>query len=96
MEVELNPGLNANTGPSQPVTRQNSIQPSDTNIQPPDNTMSIGRTQALEQTLQETPQVRPEMVARASALVADENYPSDELLNKLAGHLASNFGNLDN
>ena len=96
MEVELNSGLNANTGPTQSVARQNSVQPSDTNIQPPDNTMSIGRTQALEQSLQETPQIRPEMVARANALVADENYPSDDLLNQLAGHLANNLGNSEN
>ena len=58
--------------------------------------MSIGRTQALEQSLQETPQIRPEMVARANALVADENYPSDDLLNQLAGHLANNLGNSEN
>ena len=54
--------------------------------------MSIGRTQALEQTLQNTPVVRPEEVSRASALVADENYPSDEMLNKMAGLLAGKIG----
>jgi hypothetical protein len=95
MEVELNPGLNVNTGPSQPATRQNSIQPSDNNIQTSDTTMSIGRTQALEQTLQDTPQIRPEMVARANALVADDNYPSDETLNQMAGLLANHLSNLD-
>jgi hypothetical protein len=36
------------------------------------------------------------MVARANALVADENYPSDDLLNQLAGHLANNLGNSEN
>ncbi len=51
--------------------------------------MSFERTQALEKTLQETPQVRPEAVAQASALVSDENYPSDALLNKMAGLLAN-------
>jgi hypothetical protein len=95
MEVELNPGLNVNAGSSQPVARQNSIQTSDNNIQPSDTTMSIGRTQALEQTLQETPQIRPEMVARANALVADDNYPSDETLNQMAGLLAGHLGSLD-
>ncbi len=55
--------------------------------------MSIGRTQALEQTLQATPSVRPEAVTRASALVADENYPSDDLLDRIAGHLAGSLGN---
>ena len=81
MEVEFNPGLNVNIGTGQPVARP-------TNPQPSDNTMSIGRTQDLEKTLQETPQIRPEAVARASALASDENYPSDELLNKMAGFLA--------
>ncbi len=85
MEVEFNPGLNANVGASQPVARQNNLQPSD-------NTMSIGRTQALEKTLQTMSQTRPEAVARASALVADENYPSDETLGKLAGLLADKLG----
>jgi hypothetical protein len=85
MEVDFNPSLNVNAGASQPVARQK-------NLQPPDTTMSIGRTQALEQTLQNTPVVRPEEVSRASALVADENYPSDEMLNKMAGLLAGKIG----
>ena len=83
MEVEFNPGLNVNPGTaSRAVVRQPNIQPADT-------TMSFERTQALETTLQQTPQVRPEMVARASALTADENYPSDDTLNKMAGLLAN-------
>jgi hypothetical protein len=86
MEVEFNPGVNTNAGISQPVARRE-------NTQPVENTMSFERTEALEKTLKEAPQVRPEMVARASALVADANYPSDELLGKIAGTLA---GNIDN
>jgi hypothetical protein len=84
MEVEFNSGLNANTGVSQTVPRQKILPPSD-------NTMSIGRTQALEQALQATPSVRPEAVARASALVADENYPSDDVLDRVASHLAGSI-----
>lgn len=86
MEIEFNPGSVANTGASQspaPARRET--------IQPAENTMSFDRTQALEQTLKEIPQVRPDVVARASALVSDANYPSDELLNKLAGVLARNI-----
>jgi hypothetical protein len=81
MEVEFNPGLNVNPGTAGAVVRQPKTQPADT-------TMSFERTQALEKTLQEAPQIRPEMVARASALTADENYPSDETLNNVAGLLA--------
>lgn len=84
MEIDFNPGLNVNAGTSQPVARQKTLQP-------PDTTMSIGRTQALEKTLQATSQIRPEAVARASALVADESYPSDQVLARVAGHLAENL-----
>jgi len=87
MEVEFKPGLSVNPGTGQPVARQ---QP---NIQPADTTMSFERTQALQKTLQETPQVRPEAVAQASALVSDENYPSDALLGKMAGLLADKMSN---
>ncbi len=55
--------------------------------------MSFERTQALEKTLQESSPIRPETVARASALVADENYPSDESLGKIAGLLADKINN---
>jgi hypothetical protein len=81
MEVEFNPGLNVNPGTGQAITRQPNIQPADT-------TMSFQRTQALQKILQETPQVRPEAVTQASALIADENYPSDTVLSKMAGFLA--------
>ena len=86
MEVNFNPSLSVNTGSGQLVVRQNNTQPADT-------TMSFERTQALEKTLQETPQVRPEAVTQASALISDANYPSDETLNKMAGLLAAKIGN---
>jgi hypothetical protein len=86
MEVEFNPSLNVNAGAGQPVARQPTTPPADT-------TMSFERTQALEKTLQDSSPVRPETVARASALVADENYPSDEALGKVAGLLADKINN---
>jgi MoxR-like ATPase len=85
MEIEFNPGVRTNTGISQSVARQE-------NTQPAENTMPFERTQALEKTLKDTP-VRPEMVARASALVADANYPPDDLLGKIAGVLANHINN---
>jgi hypothetical protein len=84
MEVEFNPGLSITPGAGQPVTRQ-----PNTPTPPADTTMSFERTQALEKTLQETPDIRPEAVTRATALVSDGNYPSDEALNKMAGFLAN-------
>jgi hypothetical protein len=92
MEVEFNPGLSATPEPGQSVARQQNIQSADT-TQPADTTMSFERTQGLEKSLQETPQVRPEAVAQASALVSNEDYPSDESLNKLAGLLAGKIIN---
>ena len=86
MEVKLSTGPIPNADQNQAAARRNSIKPAE-------NTMSFERTQALEKTLQETAQVRPEAVARASALAADANYPSDELLNKVAGVLAGSINN---
>jgi hypothetical protein len=53
--------------------------------------MSFQYTQALEQTLKETPTVRPGAVDRAAALLSDGNYPSDETLNRVAAVLAQNI-----
>lgn len=84
MEVNLNPGQIVNAGTSQPVTRQPSTQPAE-------NTMSFERIQALESNLKETAPIRPEAVARANALVSDPNYPSDDLMSKIAGVLAKHI-----
>lgn len=87
MEVELNAGLAASNPVSQsPVRRQPT--PSAGNV------MSFENTQALEQTLKDTPTVRPEAVSRATALLTDANYPSDEVLNGVAATLAQNIRNL--
>ena len=43
---------------------------------------------SLQQTLKQTPSVRPEKVAQAQALLSDSNYPSDAALGQLAGFLA--------
>jgi hypothetical protein len=53
--------------------------------------MSFENTQALEQTLKETPTVRPEAVERAAGLLADPNYPSNDVLNGVAATLARNI-----
>ena len=82
MEVDFNPGRSPIAGYSPPVVRR------DPSTATADNTMSFERTNSLEQSLKDAPQVRPEKVAQASALVADPGYPSDEALNRLAGLLA--------
>jgi hypothetical protein len=84
MEVDFNPGRNMNVGSSQSVNRRGAIQPAD-------STMSFSRTQSLEKSVKSIPQVRPEKVAAATALVADPQYPSTGALNKLAGLFAGNL-----
>ena len=54
-----------------------------------DSSVSFDATQSLQQTLKDVPQVRPEKVAQASALLSNGNYPSDAVLNRLAGFLAN-------
>jgi hypothetical protein len=45
-------------------------------------------TAALESKLNEIPLVRPEVVSRAKTLVADVQYPPNEVLNSLSTLLA--------
>jgi hypothetical protein len=84
MEVEFNAGLAASNPVSQsPVHRAPAP--------PAGSAMSFEYTQALEQTVKETPTVRPEMVNRAAALLSDTNYPSDEVMDRVATTLAKNI-----
>jgi len=86
MEVEFNVGLAGNTPASQsPVSRAPSPSAS--------NSMSFENTQALEQTLKEIPTVRPEVVEHAAGLLADANYPSNDVLDRVAATLAQNILN---
>lgn len=86
MEVEFNVGLAANNPVSQPSVSRESTPPAA-------SAMSFENTQALEQTLQEVPVVRPEAVERAAALLSDANYPSDDVLDRVAAVLSQNISN---
>ena len=50
---------------------------------------SLDTTAAFKSAQNQTPTSRPDKVARASALVADASYPSDQTLGRLAGFLAT-------
>ena len=52
-------------------------------------TFSFEKSHRLNQALDNTPDVRPEKVALAKALVADPNYPSKEQMKKVATMLAN-------
>jgi hypothetical protein len=48
-------------------------------------------SERLNQALANTTEVRADQVARAKALVADPNYPSEKQMSKIAGLLAANW-----
>jgi hypothetical protein len=57
----------------------------------PSDRVSLTNSSALDQALQNTPDSRPDMVARAQSLIADPNYPSSETLSAVARQLAGGF-----
>jgi hypothetical protein len=86
MEVEFNAGVTGNTPVGQTPVRREPAQSAAAA-----SAMSIDNTQALEQTLKDTPAVRPEAVNRAAALLSDPNYPSDEVMDRVAAALSQNI-----
>ncbi|HEV2454234.1 MAG TPA: hypothetical protein VGY98_08235 [Verrucomicrobiae bacterium] len=84
MEVEFNAGLAGTVPASQSPVRREPAQSAE-------SAMSFNYTQALEQTLKESPTVRPEAVSRAATLLADPNYPSNEVMDRVANVLAQNI-----
>jgi hypothetical protein len=82
MMVEFNTG-GANFIP----IRQTSARRADA-ASSPDSSVSFS-TSSLQDALKQSPQVRPEKVAAAAALLSDGSYPSDSALNQLAGFFAN-------
>lgn len=52
------------------------------------DTTSFQHAEALDQSMQATPEVRPEAVARAKALISEVRYPGDETIRGIASLLA--------
>jgi hypothetical protein len=92
MEVNLNSTQGSTPDYSQSVSRQ-AAAPTTDNSANTGNTMSFERTKALEQSLRNTPSVRPDKVAQAKALVSDPNYPSDKALSRMSDLLAQHINN---
>jgi hypothetical protein len=82
--MEINTNLST-TGVNGAVPAQRSA-PSPTMLS---DRVSLSTSSALEQALQNLPASRPEMVARAQALIADPNYPSGDTLTALSRQLAA-------
>ena len=51
--------------------------------------LKIGRNEITKQALKNEPAVRPEVVERAKKLAADPNYPSPDILAKIAERFIS-------
>lgn len=84
MEINSNlstTGVNAGV----PASRQTPAQ------KMPSDRVSLTNSSALEDSLQNLPATRPEMVERAKSLIADPNYPSASTLGAVARHLAMNL-----
>jgi anti-sigma28 factor (negative regulator of flagellin synthesis) len=56
---------------------------------------ALSASEKVNRTLEQTSAVRPEKVARAKALVADGDYPSEADLGKVADLLAQHLGTGD-
>ena len=53
---------------------------------------SLAVSEKLNQAFEQTPTIRPEKVARTKALLADDGYPSEPTLGKVADLLAKHLG----
>jgi hypothetical protein len=81
MEIEFNTGRLARTEAGQPTAKRAAASDAAAAV-------SFSKLDALKGRLAAQPATRPEAVARAKELVADENYPPDYVLDRVAVLLA--------
>lgn len=84
MEIEFNTNKVNKPEPAPPVTRQDAVRRVEEDA-------SFANTTALEAKLREIPDVRSEKLEQARALLANVQYPPDQVLNSLAALLAINI-----
>lgn len=84
MEIKFNPSSIPDPGTSQPVTRRDVPSPVETNV-------STENVESLKNAINNIPLVRPEKVERARSLVADVEYPPNEVLQSISNLLAMNI-----
>ncbi len=83
MQIQLNP-FRPTGSPVRPP-------PPPSRSAPPLQAVSPGATNSLRSALDQLPLSRPEEVDRARALISDAAYPTDQVLNVVAGLLAQNL-----
>jgi len=82
MEIEFNPSRVPKVEPSQTAARPSAAAPADE--------ASFAVSAALQDKLKNISDVRPEKVAYAKSLVADAQYPPDDVMDRIAVLLATN------
>ncbi|HEY9508316.1 MAG TPA: hypothetical protein VIV82_00495 [Verrucomicrobiae bacterium] len=81
MEIDFNAKPIRKPDPAEPAVRPNTAAPADGNA-------AFKKIDALEAQLKALPQIRPEKVEEARALVANVQYPPEQVLKSLATLLA--------
>lgn len=84
MEIEFNTGGIPDFGGSQSIARKSTTPPAASPV-------SLSSTDSLKNQMSSLSDVRPDKVAKARDLVSDPDYPSDDVLGKVAGKLASHI-----
>jgi hypothetical protein len=73
---------------SNPVGQTELVKRPADQLRPPTDGASFDRSEALNRSLSEAPDVRSEVVERARRLIEDTSYPPPEAINKIADLLA--------
>lgn len=81
MNIEFNPNRGTYNRASQPVSRRDAVTPAP-------ESHPFEKAAALEQYPKGLPLVRPEKVEKARALIADVQFPPNEMLDRIANLLA--------
>jgi len=81
MEIEFNINRITAPNPSQSVVRSSTPET-------PQDSASLGKTDALKSAINKVPLVRPEKVDAARAAVSDTKYPPDAMLKAVASLIA--------
>jgi hypothetical protein len=73
---------------SDPVGHTEHVRRAGANPRPAADGTAFERSAALNRSLANTPEVRPQVVERARRLIEDTSYPPQEAINKIASLLA--------
>ena len=81
MEIEFNPNRVNGSTASQPAAKSGTPPP-------PQDSASLGKTDALKSAVNNVPLARPEKVDAARAAISDTKFPPDAMLKAIASLIA--------